>query len=101
MCVCERERERVCVCVQEQSPEAELAELTSAMLATAERVIAAVSQAGGEKAEGEGEGDGVSQETSSADDKYIETMRQLQFGVSERGGERERERESQLECVCV
>lgn len=69
------------------SPEAELAELTSAMLATADRVIAVVRElgggegGGGEGEEGERGGNGELWEVNSTDE-YMQTMSPLQFGTS-------------------
>ena len=69
------------------SPEAELAELTSAMLATADRVIAVVSELGGGEGgggggeEGEKGGNGDLWEVNSTDE-YMQTMSPLQFGRS-------------------
>lgn len=65
--------------VQSPTAEAELTELTSAMLATAERVAAAVAEAEGGKEGSEREGEqGPSLQPSS--DAYMENMRPLQFG---------------------
>jgi baculoviral IAP repeat-containing protein 6 len=58
------------------SPEADVVELTSAMLATAERVMSTAAELGG----GE-EGEGGREETNSTDstDEYMQTMSPLQF----------------------
>ena len=56
-----------------------MVELTSAMLATAERVMSTAAELGG----GE-EGEGGREETNSTDstDEYMQTMSPLQFGWS-------------------
>ena len=57
--------------------EAELSELISAMLATAERITSVTTEARGGGAEGEGEHDPCHQ---LSNDVYMETMKSLQFG---------------------
>ena len=62
------------------SPEAELAELMSAMLATSERVVAAVSDlGGGGEVKGGDEGE-ITLDNNTTDQYYMQTMRPLQFG---------------------